>query len=145
MNETIEKSAKALAMQAVAARCVGSSTAEYSLEQFSEDVRLLAEKIVELVQASGQPPPTAAKKLARKPRTAASSAPTGAASVTPGDISRALAGGEKLSLQGLAAKLETTTGKVGRALAALGSAVKSERGINPPGKRGKAPVVYFLA
>lgn len=51
----------------------------------------------------------------------------------------------KSTLQEIAERFAVSKGVAERALAALGDKVKSEKGINPPGKRGKAPTVYFLA
>lgn len=153
MNENAEKSAQSLAMQAVASKYASGDPAVYASlagpERFADDVRLVKEKILELLAAHLNGPDASPEKMVStiraKNRAKNTASSTSTASITPEAVTHVLADGQKWSLQDLAVRLGATEGKVTRALKALGSSVKSERGINPPGKRGKAPTVYFQA
>lgn len=83
-------------------------------------------------------------KPTRKPRKEANGA-TGGKGVDGEALFHFLNTAGKSTLQEIAEHFQVSKGVAERALAALGNKVKSEKGINPPGKRGKAPTVYFLA
>jgi hypothetical protein len=155
MTDKLKTYAVSLANFAVVQKYATGDVDVPSAEAIAGEMTILSDAIMEFVEARGrsgweQKPlgdgDAILQTVRSKPRNAPAKVPgaaPGRASVIPQDELATYIGAAKRSLKDVAEHFSASPGQAQRALEKVNN-LASEPGAQVPGKRGKAPTVYFL-